>query len=266
MPRAKKPPVRPATRLQWLKRYEEYGETSPQIASADKYDVRTVRKHIELARQEREEREASVMILRNAKENHYGDLISYAEKMDKEIQQASIPLASERLYVALHEHLPRSPLWKGLDKLKDLKEAVHNKETGLNQAAVNLIKKETKRVFNKEPEELGFDIEGTAGALVHRTKQSEGPFPLEIKDEKVKEGLREIQYGPWNCGVVPENQVADIKKFIAAMMSSINSKPDAKELKNVLEERRIVIENIREELATIIMKRIVPGRCKYCPF
>lgn len=266
MTRRKKPPVSVAERREWLKLHEEGGQTPPGIAEKYGYDVRTVRKALDLARQDREEREASVMILRDAKEKHYGDLIAYAEEMDEEIRQAYIPEASKRLYVALHEHLPRSPLWKGIDKLKELNAVIDNIQTDLNKTAIITINKKTEKEFSKKPEEVGLDVEGTAGALVHRVKQIEDSFLPEIRDEKVKEGVREIKYGSWNCGVVPENQVSDIKNFIEGIMSSINSRPKAKELKDNIVERRRVIENIREELATIIMKRIVPGRCKYCPF
>jgi len=266
MTRRKKPPVSVSRRREWLRQYEEDGKTPPEIAKADNYDVRTVRKQLDITRQEREEREASVIVLRDVKKQHYGDLVSYAEKMDGEIQQPSLPFANDRLYIALHEHIPRSPLWKGLDKLKDLNEAIHNIEISLNQAAVNLINKESNRVFNKELRKVGLDIEGTSGALVYSIKQPEGSFSPNITDEKAKEGFREIRYGPWNCGVVPDNQVADVKKFIGEMMSSKNFLPDSEELKDKLKERHKVIEMMREELATIIMKRIVPGRCKYCPF
>ena len=157
-------------------------------------------------------------------------------------------------------------MWKGIDKLKELNAVIDNIQTDLNKTAIITINKKTEKEFSKKPEEVGLDVVGTAGALVHRVKQIEDSFLPEIRDEKVKEGVREIKYGSWNCGVVPENQVSDIKNFIEGIMSSINSRPKAKELKDNIVERRRVIENIREELATIIMKRIVPGRCKYCPF
>ena len=51
--RIKMPAIKPETRVEWLKR-SELGETPPQIAEADSVDVRTVRKHVELARMERD--------------------------------------------------------------------------------------------------------------------------------------------------------------------------------------------------------------------
>ncbi len=76
--RTKKPAVRPEVRRQWLRRFEEYGESPPEISKADGYDVRTVRKQIEYAREERELREARAMVLRNDLERHYSDLCEFA--------------------------------------------------------------------------------------------------------------------------------------------------------------------------------------------
>ncbi len=51
--RIKKPAVRPELRREWLRRNETEGESPPEIAKQDGYDVRTVRKQIEIERQER---------------------------------------------------------------------------------------------------------------------------------------------------------------------------------------------------------------------
>ena len=66
------------------KRYEQ-GETPPQIAERDEFDVRTVRKHIELARQERDVQQARSGVLRDALENHYRDLLETARNVEKQM-------------------------------------------------------------------------------------------------------------------------------------------------------------------------------------
>lgn len=78
--RIKKPPVKPEVRKSWLKRHEQ-GESITDIAVNDQFDVRTVRRHIEQAKQEREVKEARSMVLRNALEAHYSDLCDYAERL-----------------------------------------------------------------------------------------------------------------------------------------------------------------------------------------
>ena len=78
--RTKKPPVRPERRADWLRRYEELGETPPKIADADGFDVRTVRKQLEIARRERDQRDARISYVRQALELHHQELCQLAEE------------------------------------------------------------------------------------------------------------------------------------------------------------------------------------------
>ena len=84
--RIKKPPIKPEVRRDWLRRNEENGESPPQIAAQDGYDVRTVRKQIDLAKQEREAREARIVVLRDAMQRHYDDLRKYAEELGMDLK------------------------------------------------------------------------------------------------------------------------------------------------------------------------------------
>ena len=85
--RTKKDPVKPDKRHEWLRRNEQNGESPPQIAAADGFDVRTVRKQIQIAREEREAREARGAVLRNAVELHYKDLCGVAEDVKTQVKQ-----------------------------------------------------------------------------------------------------------------------------------------------------------------------------------
>ena len=83
-PRRRRTPVRTEQRREWLRRIEEGAELPPQIAISAGVDVRTVRKHIAMAKQEREVSEAKVLILRNAMELHYRDLQGYLGKISSQ--------------------------------------------------------------------------------------------------------------------------------------------------------------------------------------
>ncbi|MFQ5880655.1 MAG: hypothetical protein ACE5IZ_10855, partial [Dehalococcoidia bacterium] len=124
----RKPAVPAERRREWLQRHER-GETPPQIASKDGFDVRTVRSAIGKAREEREASEAKVLTLRQALEWHFKDLEAFARELDSHVASSSaIPLAArgDRLWGALREHVPKSPLWTGIDRqerlLQDLAE------------------------------------------------------------------------------------------------------------------------------------------------
>ena len=119
--RIKKPTVRTEQRQDWLARTES-GESVPHIASADMFDVRTVRKHVELAKQERESTEARAAVLRNALEDHYADLRGFTERLLCRIEErkGGYSERDEYLQTALKQHLSRSPIWPNINKHEGL--------------------------------------------------------------------------------------------------------------------------------------------------
>jgi len=135
--RIKKPPVKLEQRQDWLERYE-LGESPPKIARSDGFDMRTVRKHIEQAKQEREVKEARSMVLRNALERHYQDMCDYAQRLDSEITGQTVDswsLHDEQIRAALRQHLPRSPIWAYLNQYATLPQRI----TELKDEAVNKL-------------------------------------------------------------------------------------------------------------------------------
>jgi uncharacterized protein (UPF0335 family) len=264
--RIKKPLVKPETRKLWLKRFEEDGESAPQIAKADGYDVRTVRKQIDLARQEREAREARFAVLRSALERHHADLVSFAQKLDADIVSASLPMGvrSERLWTALHEHLPRSPLWKLIDRMERLNDELASIDKRAEERMHSEVQKRSPLGFSSKPRDAGYNADGLRGAVVHHLSL-EAPWQGKFEVTSVKQQMSEVRYGVWPCAVVPTDQVEAIEKFVAGLIEEISRWPEYEDRKRVLADRRRVTEAIGEELATIILRRIVPGRCKYCP-
>ena len=118
----KKPLVKPSERREWLRRLEEDGEPLSKIAESVKFDVRTVKKQTEMAIEEREGREARLIVLRQALEKHYTDLLTFVEKLNSGVIQSSLPMSirDDRMWGALREHLPRSTIWKSIDKMERL--------------------------------------------------------------------------------------------------------------------------------------------------
>ena len=112
--RIKKPPVTPEQAIDWLNRNDQ-GESAPEIAKKDEYDVRTVRSHLQQKRQERERNEARASVLRNALEDHYRDLCNYALKLDPTNPPATtipaLPADDSIMESALRQHIPRSSIW-----------------------------------------------------------------------------------------------------------------------------------------------------------
>ena len=146
MSRVKKAPIKPEKRQEWLERYESKGESALQIARKDGYDVRTVRKQIEIVKQEQEAGEARSIVLRTALEQHFEDLRKFAARIDDAIPGVNpSALPDEELWrMALRQHLPRSPLWGYLAKLDAVQREVLERDLKITAMVKQAIKADSR--------------------------------------------------------------------------------------------------------------------------
>ena len=270
--RSRKPPVKPEVRRAWLRRYEEDGESPPQIAAADSFDVRTVRKQIELARQEREVREARSTVLRNAVESHYRDLCKLAEELDTEIKQDKIipsHLKNSRMLSALREHMPRSPLWKKLGKWDSVLEEIANLEDDTREQLREEIEAGSRLNEIVAAGENGV-IPGMVEALNFQMKSwARGWTGLDIKVnfklEPLGDGIVIVSYGAFNMNKVKEEHATTIREVLINLESKITGWEQYDKMQGLFTELQRLKPGLRDELTVIKLRRIVPGRCKYCP-
>ncbi|MBE0414987.1 MAG: hypothetical protein IBX36_00395 [Dehalococcoidia bacterium] len=274
--RTRKPPIKPELRREWLRLNEENGESPPQIAANDRYDVRTVRKQIEIAKQEREVREARLLVLRNALEHHYDDLRSYAEMLNSEISGLSnVPpsLDYDLMGAALRQHLPRSPIWSYMSKWHNL----HQEKDERQQELEKLIEQQAKadrRLTTLVAAGMDMVVPGIIGVLAFQAKQwSQGYKGLNLKDnlvtEPAGEGFVNLRYGFSQMGKMDTEHAERYKEVVRDVLDDLESSLRDWEAYHDLEKTVAEIgrlgRKLREELAVIRLRRIVPGRCKYCP-
>ena len=277
-PREKKPPIKPDKRQEWLARCEG-GESPPKIAAADGVDPRTVRKHIEIAKQEKERKEARASVLRSALERHYADLCRYAEGLGGQFSAGhftesdhSVTPAVQyelQLATALRQHIPRSPIWGLL-----------NQQTKLRASEVQLTKEIERRIEESvasDPhlltaltgEENGV-IPGLIAALSAQAQQwIQGWFSLNVEDnlkaKPAESGFVDLSYGAYNMGVVKEEHVELVRTVILDWTVRIKEWDVFHGLEKDLRDLGRVEKNLRDEIAVIALRRVVPGRCRYCP-
>ena len=268
--RIKKPAVRPETRHEWLKRYER-GETPPQIAEADEFDVRTVRKHVELARLESDVRRARSEVLRNALEDHYRDLLKTVRNIEKQMSgEAMVSIEKEQpLIMGLRQHMPRSPLWENLRKwnrtlteLAELEDVIRNNIRQAIEADGRL-----NGIVSKGANGV---IPAAIDVLVHQMKEwargREGlKMDRDIHLEKTSEGKAKMRYGFSHFGELKESSVEIIKAVLIDFESGLKKRPEYLEMEKLYGKLGRLKTNIGESLTVILLRRIVPGRCKYCP-
>jgi hypothetical protein len=268
--RIKKPTVKPEKRLEWLKRVEQ-GETPPQIAQVDNVDVRTVRKHVDLARLERDVQQARSAVLRDALEGHYRDLLDTVRNIENQMSGES-PVTSEKdvpLMSGLHQHMSRSPLWENLRKWN--RTLLERDE--LEAAIRNKIQKEIEadgRLHGIVSQGANGVIHAVVDVLVHQVKQwgrgLEGlKIERDIYTEKTAEGRVKMRYGFSSFGEIEGSSVETIKAVIIDFESKLKNTPEYLELEKLSGRLTRLKGSIREILTTILLRRIVPGKCKYCP-
>jgi hypothetical protein len=271
-PRIKKPLVRPELRRQWLHRYEEEGESPPEIAKADGYDTRTVRSQIDFERQERERREARSIVLRQALEKHYADLCSFAQKLDSHVigeTDSMRMLREDPMWNALKEHLPRSTVWKNLDKLEAVREEVQHLDDRLKRPLEALIASRTRLAFPVSPGEIGLTLGVVDALIAHFRLTAKGESGLDKRTDfrliPVDEGTTSIEYGAYTIGRVHNDRVAEVKDLFINLLSEVITREEHSEMGRLFIALDQLKRKLHDELLIVMLRRVVPGRCRYCP-
>jgi hypothetical protein len=274
--RVRKPPVKPEVRRDWLKRHEEDGESPPQIAAKDKFDVRTVRKQIDLAKQEREVREARSIVLRDALEKHYEDLRRIAEKLNSQITgtgDVGYSPDDDLIEAALQQHLPRSPIWAYITKWQNLMQRADEEQQKLKIIIQELVKT-NRRLKPLTDSGLSGVVPGIVDILIAEAKQwSNGDMQHTLKDslvmEAAGEGLVNPRFGFSHMGpmekIAAEGNMQIVHDVLGALESQLKDSQEYHDLEKTIADIRRLSKKLREELAVVRLRRIVPGRCKYCP-
>ena len=268
--RIKKPPITPEQRRDWLKRHDQ-GEKPPKIADTDDVDVRTVRLHLNKALEEREIKEARTTVLRNALELHFADLCNYATRLDSEIRdlRSISPTTEDRMWASLRQHLPRSPVWRYLTRWDTL----HQKISQIKPEIERKLEKEVKSDARLDPIVSDGEtavIPGIVVVLAFQAEQwAQGFNGLNCDDnlisEPAEEGFVNLRYGAWQMGKVKKEHVATIREVLEDFESRLKNWEEYNDLEKSFTELKLLRQKLRDELAIIILRRIVPGKCKYCP-
>ncbi|MDP2719283.1 MAG: hypothetical protein Q8P44_05585 [Dehalococcoidia bacterium] len=274
--RTKKPSILPEQRWNWLRR-SEAGESAPQIAQKDFCDVRTVRIHIEKAKQERELKDARATVLRTALERHYEDLCNFAARLDPLSIRSFIspppPAEDEVMEAALRQHLPRSPIWNYLASTRNLQRENAEIMMNVKQKIEKAVRAE-RRLAPLLSAGLSEVVPGIINALNYQVGQwSIGGSGLTLEDnlliEPAGQGKGQLCYGSSRMATVKREDakkyLRPLRKIIDSLEHDITSWEEYGKLRKTNEEIGRLDRKLHEELLIIKLRRIVPGRCRYCP-
>ena len=232
--------------------------------------MRTVKKQTEMAIEEREGREARLVVLRQALEKHYADLLTLVERLDSAVIQSSLPMGirDDRMWGALREHLPRSPMWKSIDKMERLNDDIRDIEKRAEQRLWDEVRKENsfKLVSQTGVAEIGLHDKGLLGAMNYQLHQNP---PCTIQDITISSilvtiGLPFIMKDAIVLSV-PTGQMEKAREFITGLMAQVCHWPEYEELQKTISVRTKITGEIREELAILIFKRVISRALQILP-
>ncbi|MGD0857231.1 MAG: hypothetical protein ABSA18_15760 [Dehalococcoidia bacterium] len=266
--RKKKPIVKLEQRREWLRRHDA-GESIPDIAKSEFYDVRTVRRHVEAGQQERERLNARVTVLKDALERHYRDLCNFAQKIEAEVmREEKITLREERLWKALRQHIPRSLLWQYLNKWDELLEKKADLQEEIRRKLERMIKSDAK-LMKLAPDNdsiepfmqaiLKFQIDAWARGRQGLTLANN------LSSEEAGKGLINLKYGAFSLNKITKDQVPVEKDLIMKYETKVKGWDENKTLSKVFIDLKHLQKEIGDEIAIITLRRVIPGKCLYCP-
>jgi len=173
------------------------------------------------------------------------------------------------MWQALKEHLPRSPIWKATQRWEQLADQFELCTRQLEEV-VRVVTQERGLKFAQTPDESGPGPGFVESVVFHVISLARGHRGLksvaEFTHKRATEaGLHEARMGAYSLGYVHPDEIVKLKSIYFGLLDEAVGWQKACELQNVISElgRQLIV--LQDELATIRLRRVVPGRCRYCP-
>ncbi len=271
MPRGSK--ISPALRQEWLEAYER-GRGTVQIARETSRSVRTVKEHIARAQEERTQLEVRKGLLRTAYQRHFDDLMGAASRLQQQVhvtEGAGAPGNEDHvtglLRQALRSHLPRSGLWKALETWR----GGTMQQLAAREEAVRLFARRVEEELSRrgvDPRVIG-DGHGWRESLRWALQQAvEGGTLAGMEYQEVPgEGdLASLAWGAFGlAGAVDAPTRGVLRAMHAHLVSEVRQSPVLHALREAQQRIRGARMQVDAEVDVVLLRRIVPGRCKLCP-
>lgn len=287
MPRIVKPPIVSKTEArEWLEMNEQ-GESPPQIAKNLDRDVRLVRKYIKLAAEERATSEVKTFVFRKALEDHYRDFNRFLQELDRDVEKgkSTASFSTKAEWKALRQHIPSADVWVQIKEYEYSLACVGTATESLRKWVT--AKVDNGRAKGLQPGE-GTDADGINALLMTQAKHwlsgSEGldldqlltyepsgnPEYVNLKAGGYVVGTVSsggIRLGRINPGDILKHQSSSIiLTYIEGLQKKLHASDAYTELSECTGRLNKAKERLHEGLEILIMKRVVAGHCKYCPF
>jgi len=257
-------------RLKWLRRYED-GDSIFKIATDTGYDHRTVKKHIELAKMEKELKDERSIVLRNALEHHFSDLLNIVEIVITRVNaDRAVEFTGDEKFLsdALLRHIPRSPIWPLLRRWNSCIEEIAQLTDKMRSSLDLTLAGDTElKAVNASTDGQLFRVMD-ALLMFNAVERSRGRPGLDVKNlkkERRSSGLWAVSCGFAEFSDLGDNDLKALESALTRIESDLQASKEFDELKDNYRRLADTQAKLKEELRVIKWKRIVPGRCRLCP-
>lgn len=268
MARGRKSAVSSYERRRWLEELEK-GKGITEISKEAGRDIRVVKRHIEIALEERQLTQARQDFLSGRLEQHQDDLLTEMRRLRRVVAQwppiRLEPSGSSKLKIfqAVKEHTNRLPLRTALDAYDqayaEYEEARRHIGDELSKKEAELLSELPKDIvtYSWYPRLVDILEQGTsvadASSRSYRSNEEEG-------------GACRPSWGDLNLtrSAIPAASVPAIAEAHKKLRDL------AVTFQAILQDYRQRIEGMSEQvienLDVFMLRRVVAGRCRFCPF
>jgi hypothetical protein len=210
-------------------------------------------------------------------ERQYDDQRRYVEYLDAQLSdhgRVPVPADAEFLEAALRQHLPRSPIWNYRVRLQELS----RRQSEVTEAMKPTLTKAFRADARLRPVLAGDNLDwmdrGLVDILVHNALSlAQGGLGTNLAGslevQSGKRGRSELLVarhivGEWNEAAAEEYRQT-LVRVIEDLEAKLKASQAYSDLEKIAAETSRVRRKLKEELAVIRLRRIVPGHCKFCP-
>ena len=123
--------------------------------------------------------------------------------------------------------------------------------------------------LSEDPQKIGLSegaalkVAAVCKAIARGTRSPEKT--LEFVETRVREGIVDVGSEDYHIGRLPDEKIELVQNLLSAIILESTTWEQYSKLAKSLKELDRVKQNLKDEFNIIILRRVVPGRCRYCP-
>jgi hypothetical protein len=179
----------------------------------------------------------------------------------------SLSLRDDPLYEALKKHVPKLRVWKNIERLGTMEVEFREVATNLRQRIAAEAGESLSLPVGVEPGKSGLDedfVKAMLSHLVNKASRGQGLDDQAYKTVPTDSGIR-LERGVFLIALAPKVRVKKIQTTFDRMMVEALAWEEYLHMSGIVSEFYQILSKVKDELTKIILTRVVPGRCDYCP-